>query len=74
MLSRTDQAAREVSWGVDPLQGAVEYGIDVCQLWDNLALSVVERLRRHQIPLNTVELLWKAKRLEAPESTWKKVW
>jgi len=39
------------------------YGIDIAQLRDNLALTVAERLRRHQIALNTVEKLRKAKRL-----------
>ena len=47
----------------DPIQGAVEYGIDISQLRDNLALTVAERLRRHQTALNTVEMLQKAKRL-----------
>ena len=46
----------------DPIQAAADYGIDVAQLRDNLALTVAERLRRHQIALNTVELLQKAKR------------
>jgi len=48
---------------VDAVQAAAAYGIDVGQLRDNLALSVAERLRRHQIALNTVEKLQKAKRL-----------
>jgi len=48
---------------VDAVQAAAEYGIDVGQLRDNLVLSVAERLRRHQIALNAVEKLRKAKRL-----------
>ena len=47
----------------DPIQAAADYGIDVGQLRDNLARTVAERLRRHQIALNTVEKLRKAKRL-----------
>ena len=45
-----------------PIEAAVEYGIDIEQLRDNLALTVAERLRRHQIALDTVEMLRKAKR------------
>jgi hypothetical protein len=50
----------------DEAAGAVEaaavYGLDIAQLRDNLALTVTERLRRHQMALDTVELLQKAKR------------
>ncbi len=46
----------------DAVAAAAEYGIDVAQLRDNLALTVAERLRRHQIALNTVEELQKATR------------
>ncbi|MCH8217131.1 MAG: hypothetical protein IH892_10195 [Planctomycetes bacterium] len=55
-----DHARGEVE---DPVQAAADYGIDVSQLRDNLALSVAERLRRHRIALNTVEMLQKARRL-----------
>ncbi len=44
------------------IRAAVEYGIDVEMLRANLALTPAERLRRHQIALNTVEMLRKAKR------------
>ncbi|MDI6449730.1 hypothetical protein [Anaerobaca lacustris] len=47
---------------LDAIEAAADYGIDVAQLRDNLALTVAERLRRHQIALNTVEKLQKAKR------------
>jgi hypothetical protein len=46
------------------IRAAVEYGIDVEMLRANLALTPAERLRRHQIALNTVEMLRKAKRKE----------
>jgi len=45
----------------DPLREAAEYGIDVDMLRDNLALTVAERLRRHDIALATVEMLRKAR-------------
>jgi len=47
---------------LDAIEVAADYGIDVAQLRDNLALTVAERLRRHQIALNTVEKLQKATR------------
>jgi len=47
----------------DPIREAVESGIDISLLRANLALTPTERLRRHQIALNTFEMLRKAKRL-----------
>jgi len=58
----TDQRRKSLGKATDTIQAAAGYGIDITQLRDNLALSVAERLRRHQIALNTVELLQKAKR------------
>lgn len=59
----SDNQVKKPSEPLDPIQAAADYGIDIAQLRDNLALPVAERLRRHQIALNTVELLQKAKRL-----------
>lgn len=56
------QAGENRVESLDAIQAAAEYGIDVAQLRDNLALTVAERLRRHQIALNTVEKLRKATR------------
>jgi hypothetical protein len=47
----------------DPIQEAADYGIDVTALRDNLALTPAERLRRHQLALDLVHLLQKAKRV-----------
>jgi len=58
----SDKQTKKPGDALDAVQAAADYGIDVTQLRDNLALSVTERLRRHQIALNTVELLQKAKR------------
>jgi hypothetical protein len=65
MATETTKAAQAKKRGgaVEAIQAGAEYGIDIAQLRDNLALSVGERLRRHQIALNTVEKLQKAKRL-----------
>ena len=48
---------------IDAVQAAIDQGIDVSMLADNLRRSVAERLRRHQIALNMAEKLRKAKRL-----------
>jgi len=45
----------------DAVQEAIDYGIDIAAIRDNLALTPAERLRRHQIALNTVEMLQKAR-------------
>jgi hypothetical protein len=46
----------------EAIREAVEYGIDISLLRANLALTPAERLRRHQIALNTVEMLREGKR------------
>ena len=45
----------------DAIQEAIEYGIDISMLRDNLARTPAERLRRHDIALQTVEMLRKAR-------------
>jgi len=45
------------------IQAAIDYGIDVSMLIDNIRRSCTERIIRHQIALNTVEKLRKARRL-----------
>jgi hypothetical protein len=45
------------------IQAAVDYGIDVSMLIDNIRRSYSERIKRHQIALNTVEKLRGARRL-----------
>ena len=45
------------------IQAAIDYGIDISLLEANLKLSVIERIRQHQIALNTVQKLRKAKLL-----------
>jgi len=47
----------------DSIQAAMDSGIDVSMLADNLRRTVTERIKRHQIALNTAEKLRKAKRL-----------
>jgi hypothetical protein len=47
----------------DAIQEAIEYGIDISLLRASLARTPAERMRRHQIALDTAEKLRKAKRL-----------
>lgn len=47
----------------DPFQEAIDYGIDVQMLIDNLKRTPSQRVRRHQIALDTVKMLQKARRL-----------
>lgn len=47
----------------DPIKAAADYGMDISMLADNLNRSVTERIKRHQIALDTAEKLRKAKRL-----------
>jgi hypothetical protein len=45
----------------DPIRSAAEYGIDIPMLIANLARTPAERIRRHQIALETFRALHKAK-------------
>jgi len=47
----------------DEIQRAIDFGIDIEMLKDNLKRSVTERLERHQAALNLVRLFQKAKKL-----------
>ena len=47
----------------DAIQRAIDYGIDLQMLKDNLKRSVAKRLQRHQAALNLVRLLQKAKKI-----------
>ncbi len=55
---RIHQAKTEPS---NALQEAIDYGIDIAALRDSLALAPAERLRRHQIALDRVRRLQKAR-------------
>jgi hypothetical protein len=48
----------------DPMQAAAEYGIDIPMLMANLAGTPEERIRRHQIALDTCWMLRNSKRVE----------
>jgi len=60
---RNNKSAKTNAVKTDPVRAAAEFGIDVSALIDNLKRSPEERIRRHQIALNTVEKLRRAKRV-----------
>jgi hypothetical protein len=60
---RNNKPAKTSAAKDDPIKAAEEFGIDIEALKDNLKLSVAERIRRHQIALNTIEKLRRAKHL-----------
>jgi hypothetical protein len=47
----------------DPIRAAAEYGIDIPMLMANLARTPAERIRRHQIALETFKTLRESKRV-----------
>jgi hypothetical protein len=47
----------------DPIRAAADYGIDIPMLIANLARTPAERIRRHQIALETFRAFRKAKRV-----------
>jgi len=47
----------------DPIRAAADYGIDIPMLTANLARTPAERIRRHQIALETFRAFRKAKRV-----------
>lgn len=62
MASRPTQRTAKKRPKADPVREAADYGIDIAQLRDNLALTPAERMRRHDIALTTAETLRKARR------------
>lgn len=53
----------DISKEIPELAAAKEYGIDISMLVDNLGLTPKDRIRQHQIALNTIEKLRNARRL-----------
>jgi hypothetical protein len=58
-----NESAKSNAAKTDPIRAAAEFGIDIEALKDNLRRSPAERIRRHQIALNTIEKLRRAKRV-----------
>jgi hypothetical protein len=55
--------ARKKKKHKDVIQKAIDYGIDIQMLKDNLKRSVAERIKRHQEALYLVQLFQKANKL-----------
>jgi len=47
----------------DPIRAAADYGIDIPMLKANINRTPAERIRRHQIALETFRALHRAKRV-----------
>ena len=54
---------KKVFPNADQIKEAADYGVDVSALIDNIKKSPAEHIKRHNIALNTVEKLRKARRL-----------
>jgi len=63
METRTNKADQVNPELDDAVRAAREYGIDVAMLIANLKRSPAERVRRHQIALETMETLQQAQRV-----------
>jgi len=58
--SKLNESSNQKRQKPDPIQAAIDYGIDINALIDNLKRTPEERIRRHQIALNTANQLRKA--------------
>ena len=61
--SKKNRMPKSKSLRAAEIQAAIDYGIDVSMLIQNVKRSCTERIIRHQIALNTSEKLRKARRL-----------
>ncbi len=61
--SKKNRMPKSKSLRAAEIQSAIDYGIDVSMLIQNVKRSCTERIIRHQIALNTSEKLRKARRL-----------
>ena len=61
--AKTTKSLDDISKEIPELAAAKEYGIDISMLVDNQGLTPKDRIKRHQIALNTIEKLRNARRL-----------
>ena len=59
MLSNENKESGELNQAAE-IQAAIDYGIDISMLKDNLKRSPSELIRRHQIALDTAKKLREA--------------
>ena len=65
-MSKTQDNRADLEWYINDspdLAEARENGVDLWALWANLQRSVAERLRRHQIALETMRNLREARKI-----------
>ena len=62
-MSKKKKQRAETSQHTEELKVAIDYGIDISMLKENLKRTPAERIRRHQIALNTVKKLRKAEQI-----------
>jgi hypothetical protein len=60
---RNNKTVKTTAGKKDPVRAAEKFGIDISAIKDNLRRSPAERIRRHQIALNSIEKLRRAKRV-----------
>ena len=63
MESYTNETDNVIPEQEGAIRAAREYGIDIAMLMDNLRRSPAERIWRHQIALDMMELLQQAQRV-----------
>jgi len=61
--SMSSEALSDLIDVIPELAAARDYGVDIRMLYANLKRPVIERIRRHQIALDTFEQLRGAKKL-----------
>jgi hypothetical protein len=59
-IRRKQNKTKDIYQQTDEVQAAIDYGIDISVLIQNIARPCIERIMRHQFALNTVEKLRKA--------------
>ena len=62
--STSSESLADLIERIPELAAARDYGVDLQMLYDNLNRPVIERIRRHQIALDTFERLQNAKKLQ----------
>ena len=61
--SNKSKILKSKSHQIAEIQAAIDHGIDISMLIQNISRGCTERIIRHQIALNTLEKLRKARRL-----------
>ncbi len=60
-IPKAKKQGNSAAFQADVVQAAIDYGIDISMLSDNIKRTVAERIRRHQMALAAVERLRQAR-------------